>query len=44
MTRVMCLTSATTFSWFDNEADAQVDIVSFPGELENRSGNEAKVI
>ena len=38
------MASATTFSWFDNEADAQVDIVSFPGELENRSGNEAKVI
>jgi len=36
------LAMATNFRLFDNEVDAQVNIVSFPCELENRSGNEAK--
>ena len=36
------LAIATNFRLFDNEVNAQVDIVSFPGEFENRSGNEAK--
>ena len=36
------LAMATNFRLFDNEVDAQVDIVSFPCEFENRSGNEAK--